>query len=57
MHNLAEMFELPHSVVHSLVSKMIISEELQVSIATYFYSNLHLIKSFAVVKLTHNVAL
>ena len=30
MLSLAEMFELPPQVVHSIVSKMIINEELQV---------------------------
>ncbi|XP_065054309.1 eukaryotic translation initiation factor 3 subunit C-like [Rhopilema esculentum] len=31
MHSLAEMFELPPTIVHSIVSKMIIGEELQAS--------------------------
>ncbi|XP_065663279.1 eukaryotic translation initiation factor 3 subunit C isoform X3 [Hydra vulgaris] len=31
MHSLAQMFDLPSSVVHSTISKMIISEELQAS--------------------------
>ena len=30
LHTLADMFELPDSVVHSTISKMIINEELQV---------------------------
>lgn len=32
MLSLAEMFELPPHLVHSVVSKMIINEELQVSV-------------------------
>ena len=35
MVSLAEMFELPPTVVHSIVSKMIINEELQVSDAAF----------------------
>ena len=31
METLAEMFELPRSTVHSIISKMIINEELMVS--------------------------
>lgn len=31
MHTLAEMFELKKPVVHSIISKMIINEELMVS--------------------------
>ena len=31
LHTLAEMFELPPGVVHSIISKMIINEELQVN--------------------------
>ena len=30
LYTLAEMFDLPSSVVHSTISKMIINEELQV---------------------------
>ena len=46
LYTLAEMFDLPSSVVHSTISKMIINEELQVcdivsfSIITY----IHLLK-------------
>lgn len=32
METLAEMFELPRSTVHSIISKMIINEELMVCI-------------------------
>ena len=32
MHSLSEMFELSPQIVHSTISKMIINEELQVSI-------------------------
>ena len=35
LHILAEMFELPLSVVHSTISKMIINEELQVRVISF----------------------
>ena len=38
LYTLAEMFDLPSSVVHSSISKMIINEELQVcDVASLFF--------------------
>ena len=38
LYTLAEMFDLPSSVVHSSISKMIINEELQVcDVASFFH--------------------
>ena len=38
LYTLAEMFNLPSTVVHSSISKMIINEELQVCDVTSFFS-------------------
>ena len=38
LYTLAEMFDLPSSVVHSSISKMTINEELQVcDVASFFF--------------------
>jgi hypothetical protein len=38
LYTLAEMFDLPPSVVHSTISKMIINEELQVCDLVSFFT-------------------
>lgn len=37
MPKLADMFQLKRPIVHSIISKMIINEELMVFVQKYFY--------------------